>query len=137
MSEFGLGIFALGEIQRAETAAARANGAGAIAGAAVATNVGKAWEDHYNQYVFRAKSHVHGLRAIAYAHEHTEDQLIAALKAENANHPLASREAVDAAFEDERVRMLLDPEVIKRTYPDGKLPDGAVGGDPLGGRTIA
>lgn len=39
---------------------------------------------------------------------------------------LASREAVDAAVMDERTRALVDPEVIKKTYPDGKLPEGAV-----------
>ncbi|MBY0577152.1 MAG: class I SAM-dependent methyltransferase, partial [Gallionellaceae bacterium] len=43
-----------------------------------------------------ARSHVHSLRACMAARKMTEDQLIAALKAENANHPLASREAVDA-----------------------------------------
>lgn len=82
--------------------------------------------DAHNKYVFAAKSHVHGLRAQVHAHKQTEDELIAALKAENANHPFASREAVDAAVEDKRVRALVDPEVIKRTYPDGKLPDGTV-----------
>jgi hypothetical protein len=46
--------------------------------------------------------------------------LIAALKLENANHPLASREAVEAAVEDARVRALLNPDVIKLTYKDGK-----------------
>lgn len=83
-------------------------------------------EGKYNRYVFAAKSHVHGLRAQVYAHEITEEKLIAALKAENANHPLASREAVDAAVEDMRVKALVNADVIKRTYPDGKLPEGAV-----------
>ena len=130
MSELGLGIFALGEIQRSETAAARANGTGDAGLAA-------RWNADYNAYVFRAKSHVHGLRAAGYAHELTEDKLIAALKAENANHPLASKEAVEAAFEDERVKALLNPDVIKRTYPNGALPKDAVGGSPLGTESIA
>ena len=79
---------------------------------------------------FVARSHVHGLRALVDAHKQVEDELIAALKAENADHPLASREAVDAAAEEKRARLIFDPKVIQRTYPDGKLPKNAVGGTP-------
>ena len=86
--------------------------------------------DQYADYIFRAKSHVHGLRAVDRAHVCTEELLIAALKAENPNHPLASKEAVEAVFENERVKAILNPEVIKRTYPDGRLPNDAVSGDP-------
>jgi hypothetical protein len=50
----------------------------------------------------------------------------AALKAENANHPLASKEAVEAIVREKGPEALLDPEVIKKTYPDGVLPKGAV-----------
>ena len=92
--------------------------------------------DHYADYIFRAKSRVHGYRALVHAKNIAENQLIAALKAENASHPLASKEAVDAVVEDERVKALLNPEVIKETYPDGNLPKGAVGGNPLGVRSI-
>jgi len=80
----------------------------------------------FEKYVFRAKSHVHGARAVIYCHKLAEDKLIEALKLENANHPLASREAVDAVIDKEYPAALLNPEVIKRTYPDGKLPKGAV-----------
>jgi hypothetical protein len=83
-------------------------------------------EDYHDKYVFRAKSHVHGLRAGIYGHRVTEDKLIEALKLENANHPLASREAVDAVIDKEYAAALLNPEVIRKTYPDGKLPKGAV-----------
>lgn len=82
--------------------------------------------DGLKNHVFRAKGQVHGLRAMIHGHKIAENELIAALKAENANHPLASREAVDAAMMDAYARSLLDPDVIKRTYPDGKLPDGVV-----------
>lgn len=78
-----------------------------------------------------ARSHVHSLRAFSAAHKMTEDQLIAALKAENANHPLASREAVDAAIDQANFQTIIDPEIIKRTYPDGKLPEGTY--TPAGG----
>ena len=93
--------------------------------------------EEHNKFVFCAKSHVHGLRSSIAARKNIEAELIEALKAENPNHPLASIEAVEAAVENERVKTILDPEVIKKTYPDGKLPKGAVGGDPLGARTIA
>lgn len=83
-------------------------------------------ERQHSEYIFKAKSHVHGMRAGIHAHRITEDKLIAALKAENANHPLASRAAVDEAVRDEYAKALINPDVIKKTYPDGKLPDGAV-----------
>ena len=126
MSEFGLGIFALGEIQRAETAAARQSGSGEIAGASSLSG-----------YIFRAKGQVHGLRSSLYGHRVVEDMLISALKAENANHPLASRDAVDAAVVDARAKALLNPEVIKRTYPDGKLPNGVIVPPDLTVRAVA
>lgn len=129
----GTNMFLLGELARAETAAHRAAGAGALGAIGALNQV----ERNYEKFVFRAKSHVHGLRAQVYSRQVTEDALIAALKAENANHPLASKEAVEAAVEDARARALLNPEVIKRTYPDGKLPEGAVYGDPIGVQTIA
>lgn len=98
--------------------------AAAAQGAAQGRALGQA--DAHKEYVFRSKSHVHGLRAEKQAHQRVEDQLIAALKAENANHPLANSEAVNAALDREFIKALTDPEVIKRTYPDGKLPEGAV-----------
>lgn len=82
--------------------------------------------ERYNRMSFVARSHVHGLRARILAHEALEEELIKALKAENANHPLASREAVDEWLDKKVMENLFDPEVIKHTYPDGKLPEGAV-----------
>ncbi len=82
--------------------------------------------NNHNQYVFCAKSQIHGFRASLAARRAAEDRLIAALKAENANHPLASRAAVDAIIQEDVPKALFDPEVIKETYPDGVLPEGAV-----------
>ena len=82
--------------------------------------------NNHNQYVFRAKSQIHGFRAHLAARKLAEDQLIAALKAENANHPLASREAIEAIVDESGPKVLHDPEIIKKTYPDGILPEGAV-----------
>ncbi len=80
----------------------------------------------HKKYVFAAKSQIHGFRASLAARRFAEDQLIAALKAENADHPLASREAIEAIARENVPKALLDPEVIKKTYPDGVLPEGAV-----------
>lgn len=82
--------------------------------------------NNLNNYAFRAKSQIHGCRAVIAARKIAEDQLIAALKAENANHPLASKEAVEAIVQENVPKVLLDTEVIKKTYPDGVLPEGAV-----------
>lgn len=122
---FGAGILALGEISRSGNQARRAE------------NQAVEIHNQYSAYVFKAKSHVHGARSTIHAHKVTEDMLIAALQAENANHPLASREAVDIAVEKERVKALTNPVVIKRTYPDGILPKDAIGGDPPCPYTIA
>ncbi len=86
----------------------------------------RAKDQQYNRYKFIAKSHVHSARSELAARRIVEDKLISALKAENANHPLASKEAVEAAVDDEWAKQLVNPEVIKRTFPDGKLPDGTV-----------
>jgi hypothetical protein len=80
----------------------------------------------HKNYVFAAKSQIHGFRASLAARRLAEDQLIAALKAENADHPLASREAIEAIAREVVPKTLLDPEVIKKTYPDGVLPKGSV-----------
>ena len=82
--------------------------------------------DTHAKYVFAAKSQIHGFRASLAARRFAEDQLIAALKAENANHPLASKEAVEALVDEVGNKALLDPEIIKKTYHDGVLPKGAV-----------
>lgn len=115
---YGMGVLLLSEVDNAND---RAN--------SVTKALNKEIKNHDN-YVYYAKGHVHGLRAQVYARKITEDTLIAALKVENANHPLASREVVEKAFQDELCRALLNPEVIKRTYPNGVLPEGIVIGNP-------
>ncbi len=80
----------------------------------------------HKNYVFAAKSQIHGFRATMAGRKFAEDQLIAALKAENANHPLASKEAVEALVAEVGSKSLTDPEIIKKTYHDGVLPKGAV-----------
>jgi len=121
----GVGLLALGEISRAENKSRRviddAN-----------EKLDEAWEGRdaaiaeKNRVVFAAKSQIHGLRARIEGHVLTENELIAALKAEKPDHPLASRAAVDALFDKCRMKTPYDPEVIIRTYPDGIVPEGAI-----------
>jgi len=121
----GVGLLALGEISRTENQARRviddAN-----------QRLEDAWEERTaaiaekNQLVFAAKSQIHGLRARIEGHVLTENELIAALKAEKPDHPLASRAAADALFDKCRMKTPYDPEVIIRTYPDGIVPEGAI-----------
>lgn len=89
--------------------------------------LGAEWKEHHNKFVFAAKSHVHGLRSSIHGHNMAEDQLIAALKLENADHPLASRETVDAIVFEEQAKALFNQDVIRKTYPNGGgvLPEGA------------
>jgi hypothetical protein len=84
------------------------------------------WNKSNENMLFLAKGQVHGLRAGIAARKLVEKELIAALKAENANHPLASEEAVEALADEYRNAAIIDPEVIKRTYPDGMLPEGVL-----------
>ena len=124
----GMNLLLLGELAREKSLANQEAGF-------AAKRHQKEIEEHH-KFVFSARSHVHSLRAVDHAHVRTEELLIAALKAENPNHPLASKEAVEAFFEVERVKALVNPEIIKRTFPSGKLPEGTIGGSPLDGRRI-
>lgn len=119
--DVGMGVLALAELNRMESVVRRNSGPSCSEVSGM-----QEWKEHHENFVFKAKSQVHGFRSALYGRRIAEDKLIAALKAENANHPLASREAVDAVADDELARALLNPEVIKKTYPDGKLPKNAV-----------
>lgn len=132
--DVGMGIFVLGELQLADNKRRDAI-SHEFSSNYAANELCKEIVENGNRYIFRAKGQVHGLRAAIYGHLIAEDNLIAALKAENANHPLASREAVDMAVKDERLKALSNSEVIRKTYPDGILPKGAV--DPDGSVWIA
>jgi hypothetical protein len=84
----------------------------------------KEWNKSNENMLFLAKGQVHGYRSGIKGHRLVEKDLIAALKAENANHPLASEEAVEALINEYANAAIIDPEVIKKTYPDGILPEG-------------
>lgn len=114
----GLGYLALAELSRMENKAQGERIAG--------SGLGDRWAAHHDKFVFKATSQVHGLRSCIHGHKMAEDQLIAALKLENASHPLASREAVDAILDIEMPKALYNPDVIKKTFPDGVLLPGIV-----------
>jgi len=121
----GAGILVLGELRRVENDARYE-----ISEAVNETNRARVEHDaaiaEKDQLTFAAKSQVHGLRARFAAKVLVEEELITALKAESPNHPLASRAAVDALFDKYRMKTPYDLEVIKKTYPDGVVPEGAI-----------
>lgn len=134
----GAAILAMGELSRieskardAEKVAQAANVRASNAGysAALAGAMANALEE-------AAKSQIHNFRSQIDAHAITEDELIAALKAENPKHPLADREVVNQIFEANRAKTDINPDTIKKTYPDGVIPanlfleDGTVGSLP-------
>ena len=121
----GAGILVMGELSRIENNASREISAATASATAAGYRAASAKLD-LERITFAAKSQIHGLRARNNAHELTEDQLIAALKAENPSHPLADRDAVDVIFEENRQSSLYDLKTIKRTYPDGLIPDGSM-----------
>ena len=121
----GAGILVMGELSRIENNASREIGAATASATAAGYRAATA-ELILARITFAAKSQIHWLRARNNAHKLTEDQLIAALKAENPSHPLADRDAVDVIFEENRQSSLYDLKTIKRTYPDGLIPDGSM-----------
>ena len=121
----GAGILVMGELSRIENNASREIGAATASATAAGYRAATA-ELILARITFAAKSQIHGLRATIDAREITEDALIAALKAENPNHPLADRDAVDAIFQEKRKETLFAKKTIKRTYPDGLIPEGSM-----------
>jgi hypothetical protein len=119
----GAGILVLGELSHIENNARRATEA--ANSAASSARIGEALAQRETEQITRAaKSQIHNLRAWHTAHLQTEDQLIAALKEESPNHPLADRDVVDVITQERRLVALFDRETIKRTFPDGVLPEG-------------
>lgn len=116
----GTGIYVMGELNRADAAARRI--ASERNEAILERN--EAIEES-NRIVFAALSQIHGFRAQIQARRWVEDELISALRTENADHPLAERAIVEALFEKKRSVAMRDESVVKRTFPLG-LPTGAV-----------
>lgn len=127
----GAGILVLGELSRIENNAARETADAKAESTAQWYRAANA-ERKTKEITFSAKSQIHGLRARIEAHVQTEDMLIAALKEENPSHPLADRDAVNMIFEEKRNATPFDPKIIKRTYPDGVIPEGVI--PDVGGR---
>ena len=134
----GAGILVMGELSRIENNASREIGAANLAASTASYEAANARLD-LERITFAAKSQIHGLKTNVQAHIQTEDELIAALKAENPNHPLADRDAVDVLYGERKIAASLDPSLIKKTYPSGVLPEeimlpsgevGMIGGEP-------
>lgn len=129
----GAALYALGEVARAQNEANRAHDAATDRVAAARAQRDEAIE-YSNQLAFTALSQIHGFRAQIQARRWVADELIAALHAENPGHPLAHREVIEALFDKIRDKAMFDESVIRKTYPDGVVPEGAIlrssGGSP-------
>ncbi len=121
-SNYGSQMLAMGMLQAEQNKAREASNQAARE----YNELNRRWQEQYDGLSFRAKSQIHGMRAYLDALRMTRDQLIAALKADNPNHPLADSDVVNAIDEQHRHNMFYRPETVKRTYPDGIVPDGSV-----------
>lgn len=121
----GAALYALGEVARAQNEANRAHDAATDRVAAARAQRDEAIE-YGNQLAFTALSQIHGFRAQIQARRWVADELIAALHAENPGHPLAHREVIEALFDQIRLKAMADESVIRKTFPDGVVPEGAI-----------
>lgn len=124
----GASILAMGELSRIENQA-RDSAASAAASNTAAIHAG--WGETVAKratatITFAAKSQIHGMRARIESHILAENELISALRTVCPNHPLVDRDVVNEIVERGISVTRLDPEVIKRTYPSGVIPDGAM-----------
>ena len=114
----------MGELSRIENNASREISA-ATASATAAGYRASTAELKLERVMFAGKSQIHGLRASIASHVLAEDVLIAALKAENPSHPLADRDVFDVLVSNNDRVTTFDPKIIRRTWPDGVIPEGA------------
>jgi hypothetical protein len=128
-NSYGAGVLALAEVSRAENNARNAAKAAdeRVSAMQASANLDEAIADRkLKKLSFAAKSQIHWLRSSVAAHVLAEDELIAALKAEIPDHPLADRDAVDRIVFEKQSKTASDPLVIKDTYPSGVLPEDAI-----------
>lgn len=121
----GAGVLVMGELRHVENQSKRAVNAANQEAMAAAEERDVAIAQK-NQLVFAAKSQIHLFRSRIEGRILVENDLISALKAANPNHPLVSRDAVDALAEKYCIKATFDPEVIKLTWPSGVAPEGAI-----------
>ena len=69
----------------------------------------------------RAKAHIHALRTRNKARQEVEASMSEVIAKYEPDNPLTSPEHVEALVDVLQAERFEDPEIVKRTYPDGKI----------------
>ena len=82
-------------------------------------------EMRYDRVLIRGKAQIHNLRARYKAHEEVEKEMVEVIVKYEPDNPLTDKVEVEKKISELQVKYASDPDVIKMTYPGGK-----VEGDP-------
>ena len=82
-------------------------------------------EMRYDSVLVRGKAQIHNLRARYKAHEAVEKEMVEVIVKYEPDNPLTDKVEVEKKISELQVKYASDPDVIKMTYPGGK-----VEGDP-------
>ena len=82
-------------------------------------------EMRYDRVLIRGKAQIHNLRARDMAHEEIEKEMVEVIVKYEPDNPLTDPVEIEKRICGLQIKYVNDPEVIKRTYPGGK-----VEGDP-------
>ena len=77
--------------------------------------------DLYREATILGKAQVHNMRARHTAHVAVEKEMGEVIAKYEPNNPLTDPDEIEKKVDTLQVKYALDPEVIKRTYPDGKI----------------
>ena len=82
-------------------------------------------EARYDSVLIRGKAQIHNLRARYKAHEEVEKEMVEVIVKYEPDNPLTDQVEVEKKISELQVKYASDPDVIKMTYPEGR-----VEGDP-------
>ena len=85
----------------------------------------RALENELRDTLIRGKAQIHNLRARYKAHEEVEREMVEVIVKYEPDNPLTDKVEVEKKISELQVKYASDPEVIKMTYPEGR-----VEGDP-------
>ena len=92
------------------------NEVGAAKNAEISRRTKAAWD-----FAYSAWAHIHALRAKSEAHVKVEAELARIIAEHDPTNPLASVENIEKLVNSKFAKNIEDPEIIKRTYPDGEI----------------
>ena len=81
----------------------------------------RALENELRDTMIRSKAQIHNMRARYKAHEAVEREMGEALARHEPDNPLTDPVEVEKKVDALQIQYVSDPEVIKRTYPSGKV----------------